>query len=310
MALPKTEITQDLGTIKRIKDIEGVKTADANKVPVSLIRIEKGHNPRDYRLPENRLHLDELKASIRENGILVPVLVRQHPESKEIILVDGECRVTAALEILKEDEVEIMVPTIQLTSRDYPKEEDRLLAALAANQGKPLSEWELGNAFRKFIKYGWDEEKIATKLGYPKGFINRCISLDNLDEETKTLLSQRAITPAAAYEAVEEAGGDTEKAAETIKAKVKAKKASGKKGPVKSTKTGGAASKAKREKAQGEVAGIDTAAVVRAAKSLIKSAEADILVALGGEDGKGEIYEFTSIETKKLVALRKALGGK
>jgi hypothetical protein len=29
-----------------------------------LIRIEKGHNPRDYRLPENRAHLDSLKVSI------------------------------------------------------------------------------------------------------------------------------------------------------------------------------------------------------------------------------------------------------
>ena len=41
-----------------------------------IIVINDGHNPRNYDLPENHAHLDALKVSIRENGTLVPLLVR------------------------------------------------------------------------------------------------------------------------------------------------------------------------------------------------------------------------------------------
>jgi hypothetical protein len=60
-----------------------------------IIAVEDGHNPRDYNIPENRAHLDDLKASIRENGTISPLWVRYDAERRAAVLVDGECRLRA-----------------------------------------------------------------------------------------------------------------------------------------------------------------------------------------------------------------------
>jgi ParB-like chromosome segregation protein Spo0J len=63
-----------------------------------IIVVEDGHNPRDYTIPENRAHLDDLKASIRENGTISPLWIRWDAENRAAVLVDGECRLRANLD--------------------------------------------------------------------------------------------------------------------------------------------------------------------------------------------------------------------
>ena len=196
-----------------------------------IIIIDDGHNPRDYNLPENHAHLDALKRSIRENGTLVPLLVRFDPARKAAVLVDGESRLRANLELIAEG-VEIdTVPTVQVAGGN---ESDRLLIAITANTGKPLSKWELGGAFQRLYNHGWSHEKIATKTGYKETFIVESMELADAPDEVKQLLSSQAVTPALALSELRTNGAA---AVTTLQAIATEHKATGKQGPAKRAKS-------------------------------------------------------------------------
>jgi ParB/RepB/Spo0J family partition protein len=180
--------------VTRLRDLK-TSARDQLMIDPRIILVDDAFNPRDYTLPENHAHLDELKRSIRENGVLVPLLVRYDAARKAAVLNDGECRLRAVLELIAEGVEILTVPTIQVSGGN---DSDRLLIAITANTGKPLSKWELGNAFQRLYKFGWDEPKIATKTGYVERFIREAMELADAPDEIKQLLSAQAVTPSLA----------------------------------------------------------------------------------------------------------------
>jgi len=124
-------------TVERLRDL-GSGRRDAIMMDPRIIQIEKAFNPRDYRLKENREHLDELKASIKMRGVLQPLLVRFDPQQQCAILNDGECRLRAVLELIEEG---VEIATIPILQVQGGNETERLVIALTANTGKPLSKW-------------------------------------------------------------------------------------------------------------------------------------------------------------------------
>ena len=77
--------------VERLRDL-GAGRRDAIMLDPRIIQVEPNHNPRSYRLKENRDHLNELKASIKVRGVLQPLLVRYDVQQQCAVLVDGECR--------------------------------------------------------------------------------------------------------------------------------------------------------------------------------------------------------------------------
>ena len=215
--------------INRLRDLK-TSARDQLMIDPRIILIDDSFNPRNYDLPENHAHLDALKRSIRENGVLVPLLVRYDAARKAAVLCDGECRLRAVLELIAEGVEIATVPTIQVAGNN---EIDRLLTSITANTGKPLSKWEIGGAFQRLYKFGWAEEKIATKTGYTDRFIREAMELADAPEEIKQLLSAQAVTPSFALAELRANGAA---AVETLKAAAVAVKSSGKKGPAKRAK--------------------------------------------------------------------------
>ena len=208
-------------TVKRLRDLKK-SSRDQFMIDPRIIKIEDGHNPRNYELPENRAHLDDLKASIRENGTLTPLQVRYDAHLHAAILVDGECRLRANLELITEG-VEIeAVPVIQVGGHDPAH---RLLMAIVANQSKPLSELELGEAFRKLYRYGWSEDKIATKSGKSVSFVKKAMELSDAPDEVKAMVVNREVTPALAVSELRRNGSE---AVESLKELADAARADGK----------------------------------------------------------------------------------
>jgi ParB-like chromosome segregation protein Spo0J len=243
MATAAVEFAQTSGTMpislvssastKDVTRLRDLKTSARDQLMIDprIIIIDDGHNPRDYNLPENHAHLDALKRSIRENGTLVPLLVRFDPARKAAVLVDGESRLRANLELIAEG-VEIdTVPTVQVAGGN---ESDRLLIAITANTGKPLSKWELGGAFQRLYNHGWSHEKIATKTGYKETFIVESMELADAPDEVKQLLSSQAVTPALALSELRTNGAA---AVTTLQAIATEHKATGKQGPAKRAKS-------------------------------------------------------------------------
>ena len=226
---------------ERLRDLK-TGARDMFSIPPSMICVEEGHNPRNYSLPENRAHLDELKRSIAQVGVLSPLWVRfdvpSTGEKKTAVLVDGECRLRAVLELIAEGTEIRSVPVIQVEGKS---ETERLLLAITANTGKPLSKWELGGAFQRLYGKGLSHEEIATKTGYLEAFIVQCIELADAPDEVKQLLSSQAITPALALSELRTNGAA---AVQTLQTIANEHKASGKKGAAKRAKAPVKAAKA------------------------------------------------------------------
>ena len=226
---PSINPTEPGKVVNRLRDLK-TSARDQLMIDPRIILIDDGENPRNYDLPENHAHLDELKRSIREMGVLIPLLVRYDAARKAAVVVDGECRLRAVLELITEGEDIDTVPTIQVPGGN---ESDRLLTRLTANTGKPLSKWESGIAFRQFYNFGWSEEKIATKTGMTERFIREAMELADAPDEVKALLSSQAVTPSLALAELRANGAA---AVETLKAAAVAAQSTGKKGPAKRAK--------------------------------------------------------------------------
>lgn len=204
-----------------LRDIRQPGRRDVFFIDPKLIKIEKGFNPRQYDLFENRQHLDELKRSIVEVGVLVPLMVRW--DGEQAILIDGECRLRSCLELIKEG-IEIKaVPVLQETTGD---EAQRLLLAISANKGKPLSLLEAGGAYKRLVAYGWGIPQIAARVGVSNRLVQDAIGLHEAPIEVKEMVSKGEVTPSLAKQVVKRKG---DKAAAELKEKVSQAKAAGKK---------------------------------------------------------------------------------
>jgi len=143
-------------------------------------------NPNQPRLAFHEDRLEELARSIRENGILQPVLVR--PFEKGYQLIAGERRLSAAQRagLLK-------IPAV---IRDVP--DDRLLElALVENiQREPLNPIEEAQAYQNLIDATREtQEEISERLGKDRSTIANSIRLLKLPAQVKLLVADGKLSP-------------------------------------------------------------------------------------------------------------------
>lgn len=208
--------------ITRLTDLR-LGRRDVVMLDPKTIVVEKGHNPRQFEDPENLEHVRELKESIRENGVKNPLWVRFDAQTKKAILVDGETRLRAVLELIAEGIEIAAVPAIGFAGNN---EADRLVLSLVANEGKPLTKLEQGAAFSRLVDFGWALQQIASKTGHSMAHVTQCLALIDSPEEIKKMIIEKTITPALAISAVRKNGGDG--AVSALREKVQLARATGK----------------------------------------------------------------------------------
>ena len=108
-------------------------TADALLVAVEKIR----RNPRQPRTTINTAELEELAASIREHGVIQPLIVSRGPGTEEYTLIAGERR----LEASKLAGLE-RVPVLIRDASDQQRLELALIENLQREDLSPLEEAE------------------------------------------------------------------------------------------------------------------------------------------------------------------------
>jgi ParB family chromosome partitioning protein len=150
---------------------------------ISLDRVQP--NPRQ---PRQRFEADELEAlaaSIREHGVLQPVLVKETLEGYQ--LVAGERRLRAARLAGLE-----RIPAVirQLADRD------QLELALVENlQRADLGPIEEATAYRALIaEFGLTHDEIARRIGRAKSTITNTLRLLDLDPRVQQALADERIT--------------------------------------------------------------------------------------------------------------------
>jgi len=148
-----------------------------NTAEVPVDRLEP--NPQQPRLVMEPAALQALAASIRESGMVQPILVRPHGGGYQIIA--GERRWRAALEL--------GLATVPVTVREVP--DDRLLElALVENiQRAELTPLEEAQAYVRLQEtLRLTQEQVAQKVGKDRATVANTMRLLRLPREVKELL--------------------------------------------------------------------------------------------------------------------------
>jgi ParB family chromosome partitioning protein len=157
-------------------------------VPVD--RIES--NPEQPRLAFDEATLNELAASIREHGVLQPILVRPIDENR-FQLIAGERRWRAA-KIAGLASIPALVEDID----DSTALEISIIENLQREDISPLDEAAMYD--RMIREHGYSIRRLAEKLGKDKGYLENRLRLADAPVEVRQLVSLRKDTLSHAYE--------------------------------------------------------------------------------------------------------------
>jgi ParB family chromosome partitioning protein len=132
-------------------------------------------------------HLKELVSSIKEHGVLQPLIAIAKGDKYELIA--GERRLRASkLAGLK---------TVPLIVRGVDKQEKLELALIENLQRQDLSPLETAIAYKKLIEeFKLTQEQVAKKVGKSRPSITNTLRLLNLPQEIKDALMNKKITEA------------------------------------------------------------------------------------------------------------------
>ncbi|HTS14408.1 MAG TPA: ParB/RepB/Spo0J family partition protein [Candidatus Sulfotelmatobacter sp.] len=176
-------------TIISLLSPEGqTKATSSRLVPVD--RIEA--NPDQPRTRWDEAALEDLAASIREHGVLQPVLIRPL-DGGRYQLVAGERRWRAA----KKAGLQTVPAMIEEIDDDTALE----IAIIENLQREDLSPLDEALMFERMTAdHGYSVRKLAQKLGKDKGYIENRLRLADAPPEVQQLVSLRKDTLSHAYE--------------------------------------------------------------------------------------------------------------
>ena len=269
-----------------VHDIEAAETHEGIKY-IDINNIKPNANQPRKTFDEGKL--EELADSIREHGLIQPLVVRKSTNGYEIVA--GERRWRAARKIgIKE------IPAIV---RELSDEENMLLAIIENMQREDLDPIEEAEGISQMIEtYRLSQEQVSKSLGKSRPYITNQLRLLKLPEEIRKMVSDGRLSSGhvralitiddeekqikLAVQAVEQG-----LSVRQVEALAKANK------NVKKSKT------AKKKKSAD-----------------VKSVEEDLKVALGtkvnlnqnGKKGKIEIEFYSKDELERLIELLKSLG--
>jgi len=186
---------------KGLAALIGEKQAQNYKKSVSLFSEEESSKKRgevfylqvDRIVPgklQPREHFDdqklkELISSIKEKGLLQPILVRKSGTGFEIIAGERRFRAARALAVEK---IPVIVKDV--------KDEDALVISLMENiQREGLNPIEEAHAFQQLVdKFNFSQDEIAKSLGKDKTTISNILRLLKLPEDIQRCLAKGEIT--------------------------------------------------------------------------------------------------------------------
>ena len=142
--------------------------------------------------PRQTFDLDELEslaASIRENGVITPIVVEEAQDGF-YILHDGERRLRAS----KLAQL-LTIPASIVPALNGSGNRERLVRALVANvQRADLNPIEEGRAYNELRKQGETIDGIARKLGVSYTRVENYLDLLNLDIEIQELIGAKKLS--------------------------------------------------------------------------------------------------------------------
>lgn len=160
---------------------EARKSGNVNEIAVNEITAH-ADQPRKYFDEEA---LEELAESIRQVGVLQPILVVRR--DTKYMIVSGERRYRASLKAgLK------TIPAVEMSLTDEKVDE---IAIIENIQREDLSPLEEARAYQALMRrYGYTQEQVSEKVGKKRSTITNAIRLLKLPEEILSGLEENKIS--------------------------------------------------------------------------------------------------------------------
>ena len=150
-------------------------------VPIEMVRP----NPDQPRRLFNKDQLEELTHSVREKGVLQPLLVRRRDAGYEIVAGERRWRAAQAAQLHK----------IPVLVRDYSDLEVLEVGIIENIQRADLSPVEEGNAYRQLIdRFGHTQDKLSEILGKSRSHIANTMRLLSLPDDVIGMMHTGALS--------------------------------------------------------------------------------------------------------------------
>lgn len=164
-------------------ELQNIKISEAYESPT---------NPRGKNFEGKAF--DELIASIKEKGVLVPVIARYGKTGHKLYeIVAGNRRFRAA----KKAGLEEIPARIEMMMSDEEAQEVQIIENLQRENVHPLDEAE---AYFRLVKTTDDIKVTAAKVGKSDTYVRNRIMLNNLAEDLKTAYRQGSLNDGQAFE--------------------------------------------------------------------------------------------------------------
>lgn len=153
------------------------------EIPVNSI----SPNPRQPRVRFDPAELAELAASIREHGIIQPLIVKQGEQPGQFTLIAGERRLLAARQATLE--------TVPALVREATQQELVELALIENVQRADLSPLEAAEAYRQLVEdFSLSHEAVAARVGKSRVTVTNTLRLLKLPADVQEAIADERIS--------------------------------------------------------------------------------------------------------------------
>ncbi len=192
----KQALGRGLGALIPVPEESGTGQRNLLRLPIDRLRPMAGGQPRTS---FDEARLEELVASIREHGVLQPLLVRSVPGGYEIIAGERRWRAAQRAGLLD-------VPVIV---RERTGADEAFELALVENlQRDDLNPIEAAHGYRRLMdEFGYTQERLGKRVGKDRSTLANALRLLKLPERVQQLTARGALSEghARALLAVDEA---------------------------------------------------------------------------------------------------------
>jgi ParB family chromosome partitioning protein len=173
------------------KGLDALIPASDSAVPESGIDVllvsQISANPRQPRTIFNPDELRELAHSIREHGVIQPLVVAKAEQPNQYLLIAGERRLQAA-RLAGLAKVPVII-------RDVTDQEFLLLALVENVQRADLSPLEAAGAYKHLLdEFNLTQEQVAKRVGKSRVAVTNTLSLLDLSNAVKQALAEGIIS--------------------------------------------------------------------------------------------------------------------
>ena len=160
---------------------DATSTPKSNKVSISSLMRNKFQPRKNF----DKANMDDLTNSIKERGIIQPIIVRKKSDKYEIIA--GERRWQAAQNAGLHE-----VPIVEIQADDLKSLEFAIVENVQRDDLNPIEE---ANGYKRLIdEFKYDQEKVAKFIGKSRAHITNSLRLLNLPVEIINLVEQKKLS--------------------------------------------------------------------------------------------------------------------